>query len=89
MSTPCLCSLEATLKDYVVISDSRSQHTPPEDMATPKSPGMFKLALMHVSHFVLRRDDCCIQDGWTDYPDDSDPDHSIHAHHIFLEVLYV
>ncbi len=86
-NAPCLCSLESTLSDYVIIQES-DVISPPTEMHTtgnssPRGVRQF------VSNFFLQAAQCCRAGGWTEFPDNNDPEHSIHAHTIFLEVSLI
>lgn len=89
-STPCLCSLECSLSDYVIVEEASQIRVPPatESKATGNSSplSLVRQAVMHVPTLMLRTSQCCKAGGWTEFPDNNDPEHSIHAHTIFLEV---
>lgn len=91
-SKPCLCTLEyeSTLKDYVVIEQCAATRVVPSESGPEtqgnSSPSQLRQAFMRASNFVLRAAKCCKEKGWTDYPNHDNPDHSLRAHAIFLEV---
>ena len=92
--SPCVCSRETMPDDYVILSLSQDLPPPPvqpvaQSSSTPASRttlDMLKHAFMQAANFVLRRDSCCQENGWTDYPSPNNEEHASIANHIFVVV---
>ena len=86
--SPCLCSLETTPDDWVILSLSQDLPPPPvNNTPASRTPlGMFRHAFVWASNFVLKKDTCCQESGWRDYPSPTNEEHAFTANFIFVQV---